>query len=720
MNHVELDDNFIDVYTDNTDEVVPAITTVKELKKYIASYYIINEHMTSHKVFSEFQEYFYRILKGCVEYKELRTYPIKFRFYETSKKFYTLPLHHFIIHLFYWSPFVEVHNLKNIEIMGDDFIIDCNLNTYKINDNLNLIASTLRDYGIKNTTVNYNIDNCMHNLKRISLDFSLIFGLNFDIFTFLDMYNNNKTIHDIMEYQPDERKQPGEVEEEISKIQDTLINELKSDRENNVGIILRTGTGIKGKQLVEFMCTNGFNPDIKGNTIAYSIKNSTLIGGLKTPADLYISGIGTRKSIIMSHKVMGKAGHFGKVFTEVARTLSLSTKVSDCHTKHLVRYNIISDKFLKKFDGKYYSLKPDDFDNLKVLNAAKDKHLIGKTIYVRSAALCGLKNHVCAKCFGLNANLNYDIADGVAAFLAEEISKVLEQNILSTKHLLTTDSEKIVFSEYFYKFFDLDTNEIVPIEVEDPSNIAIYIEPTSLSKNNDMDNGEGFNTYINNGQFYIVNLKTKERFLIKEKDGKEIYLTDESLRLYRKGKGYIYYKDLDPDTVLFTITIMNNELTKPLYKLMKLVNNDKNTEIDRNIDDISQRFIELLVEAGIDATAVAGEFIINRLIRCEDDIFERPDFTSLRMPRYKIVTISKALEKNKSVTVGLSYQFLRRQLNNEDEFIKKTEPSYLDPFFMPKISAKKYKDHINYVKKKKMERLAKVKEVINRSHYYNQ
>ena len=90
------------------------------------------------------------------------------------------------------------------------------------------------------------------------------------------------------------------------------------------------------------------------------------------------------------------------------------------------------------------------------------------------------------------------------------------------------------------------------------------------------------------------------------------------------------------------------------------------------------------------------------------------------MPRYKIVTISKALEKNKSVTVGLSYQFLRRQLNNEDEFIKKTEPSYLDPFFMPKISAKKYKDHINYVKKKKMERLAKVKEVINRSHYYNQ
>ena len=227
-----------------------------------------------------------------------------------------------------------------------------------------------------------------------------------------------------------------------------------------------------------------------------------------------------------------------------------------------------------------------------------------------------------------------------------------------------------------------------------------------------MDNGEGFNTYINNGQFYIVNLKTKERFLIKEKDGKEIYLTDESLRLYRKGKGYIYYKDLDPDTVLFTITIMNNELTKPLYKLMKLVNNDKNTEIDRNIDDISQRFIELLVEAGIDATAVAGEFIINRLIRCEDDIFERPDFTSLRMPRYKIVTISKALEKNKSVTVGLSYQFLRRQLNNEDEFIKKTEPSYLDPFFMPKISAKKYKDHINYVKKKKMERLAKVKEDI--------
>ena len=707
---VELDDKFMEAeLLKEKEEIVPAIRTTKELKSYLRPNYIINDYMESHESFIEFQEFFYNLIKGCFEYKELRNYPIKFRFYETSMKWHTLPLHQFVIHLFYWSPFVEVHSIPHVEIMNEDFIMDCNHNTYKINDALNLIAQTLRDYGVKNTTINYNISNCMHNLRRISLDFSLVMGLNFDVFTFIDMYQKNPVIKEIMDYQPDEKKQPGEVEEEISHIQTKLIDTLISDRDNNIGVILRTGTGIKGKQLVEFMCTNGFNPDINGNTIAYSVKNSTLVGGLKTPADLYISGIGTRKSIIMSHKVMGKAGHFGKVFTEVARTLSLSKTVSDCHTKHLVKYTIINKKFLKKFDGKYYSLRPDGFDDLKVLNAKKDTDLIGKSIYVRSAATCGLKNHVCAKCFGLTANLNYDIADGVAAFLAEEISKVLEQNILSTKHLLTTDSEKIVFSDYFYKFFSIDTNEIVPIEIDNPNNIAIYIDPNSLSKNNDMDNGEGFNTYINDGRFYIINLKTKERFLIEEKDKKEIYLTDDSLRLMKKGKGYIYYKDLDPDTVLFTITIMNNELTKPLYQLMKLVNNDNGVEIDRNIDEISQRFIELLVAAGIDATAVAGEFIINRLIRCEDDIFERPDFTSIRMPNYRIVTISKALEKNKSVTVGLSYQFLKTPIGNEDAYTNKTEPSYLDPFFMPKISAKKYKKHVNHMRKQREERLARIK-----------
>ena len=37
----------------------------------------------------------------------------------------------------------------------------------------------------------------------------------------------------------------------------------------------------------------------------------------------------------------------------------------------------------------------------------------------------------------------------------------------------------------------------------------------------------------------------------------------------KKGKGLIYFKDLDDDIKLFEMVIMNQELTKPLYDLNK-------------------------------------------------------------------------------------------------------------------------------------------------------
>ena len=131
-------------------------------------------------------------------------------------------------------------------------------------------------------------------------------------------------------------------------------------------------------------------------------------------------------------KVMGRAGHFGKILLMLARTLNMSTDVSDCGTKHLVPYEIKTKKHLKKLNGKYFKKSLDDSD-LRLLNSNKDKDLIGHTIYVRSAATCALKDHVCPKCIGITASTNWDIADGISAFESEEISKVVNQSILSTK-----------------------------------------------------------------------------------------------------------------------------------------------------------------------------------------------------------------------------------------------------------------------------------------------
>lgn len=684
-------------------EYVPAIRTIKELKRNLAEYYIIDEYMDSYEHYTELQEKIYTLVKGCFEWRRLRSYPVKFKFYYNDMKFHTLELRHFAINLFYWYPFVELHGINHV--MNEEFILKTE-DIPHIDDKINMVISELRDYCVKNITINYNISQVLYNLRRISGDFSLIMGLNFDMKTIIDMYNNIPEFRDLMETKIDEKMQPIEIEKLLEEKQHDLINLLTSLPDNPLGIILRSGTGIKHKQLVEFLISKGLFPDLSGNTIPLPIKGSTVIGGLQTPADLYIDGNGARKSIIMSHKVMGRAGHFGKVLTELCRTLSLSRRVSDCGTRHLVPYHVINRAFLMKLNGKYFTTTPNDSYTLRPLNYNKDKDLIGKTIYVRSIATCALgDNMCCAKCFGLNANLNFDIADGVGAFSSEEASKVIEQNILSTKHLLTTKSEEIKFNAPFYRFFSITSDEINPIindtEETNIDDWVIIINKSDLRKNDEMDSDEGFNTYICDGSFIVRNLSTGEEYKLQEENQKDIFLTDDSIQLMKKGKGQIYFKHMDDDTVLFIITIMNNELTKPLYELMNLINSDKKSTVDRNINDLSQKMLELFVESKIDASAASSEIIINRLIRCEDDVFERPNFASPRIPKYKIVTVAKALEKNKSPLVGLSYQFIKRQLLDDDTINKKTSTSYLDPFFKEKLSTKKRKEHIRYVMNQK-------------------
>ena len=112
----------------------------------------------------------------------------------------------------------------------------------------------------------------------------------------------------------------------------------------------------------------------------------------------------------------------------------MSTEVSDCGTSHLVEYEIKTKKHLKKLNGKFFKFTEDDHD-LTLLDAKKHKDLVGKKILVRSAVTCALGDHVCPKCVGITASTNFDINDGISAFESEEVTKVVNQSILSTNVL---------------------------------------------------------------------------------------------------------------------------------------------------------------------------------------------------------------------------------------------------------------------------------------------
>lgn len=379
----------------------------------------------------------------------------------------------------------------------------------------------------------------------------------------------------------------------------------------------------------------------------------------------------------------------------------MSTTTADCGSKHLIPYEIKTSKHLKKLSGKYFKLHEND-DGYYILNSEHHKKLIGKTIYVRSAATCCLGDCVCPKCIGIVSELNYDISDGISAFESEEITKVINQSILSTKHLLTTKSEEIKFNSEFSKFFTMIAGEINPNVneneyVDNINDYAIYINPDDIEKIDDMDNTTQYNTYIDNGRFYIKNLVNpdEEDIVIQLEGDKEIFISEDALDLIKSGKDqYIHFSDIDDDIKLFEVVIMNQELTKPLYELMNLLNKQrKKSDGEESITSISQKMLDLLIDSGIDANIVAGELIINRLLRSVRNPYIRPDFSKEDLEDYSIFTVNQALEHNYSPLVGLSFQYINRQFTSEELYNDKHGTSFLDPFYKTEVDTSNFKEY---------------------------
>ena len=680
---------------------VPVIHNREELAQWLRPLYIIDDILVDDDTYNNMRSCILNLVRGSFTIRTCREYPIKFKFNKKDKEEYQLELRDFLINLILFEPFIELYGLN---VLDKSYIFDCKTGIPNIENYINnKIILTLKDYQVKNTYLNIRISNVIYNLRMISVDFSQILGLNFNIFTFADMYSSNTEIRDIMETKFDESLQPYEIEAQLKELQNREMQIYKDLPDNELGAILRSATGVKPKQFTEFTIAGGLKPTIDGYTIPEVIQNSILIGGLDRPSYFYIDAGGANKSLIMNKRVMGSAGYFGKLVSLLTRTLSMDTEISDCGNPHLIEIELKSNTHLKRCDGKYFKVNKDDID-YSVLNYEKHKHLVGKKIYIRSAITCGLGNHVCAKCIGIQALTNADIANGVSTFYSEEVTKVVEQNILSTKHLLETFSEIIKFNDNFYKFFTLIGGEIMPVlqvedEDKDIDDYAIYINPDDINKVDEYEDDSLFNNFLPDAKFVIRNINNpKEEDIPIELEDKELFISKDVMKDIYKNNGYIYFSELNEDMKLFEINIQNKELTKPLYDLMDLINKKKDND-NETIDSMLQQFLDLMVTAKISASIVAGEVIINRLIKDVNDPYVRPDFSQEIMPKYQIKTVKNALTKNKSPLIGLSSENLKKQLLDDELYTTRYEESYVDPLFKETISMKRLKGYSKLVRK---------------------
>jgi hypothetical protein len=656
---------------------------IQDIINYLSNNIVIIDKIAEdEEVYQKEIERYYDFIKQGFEHEALRTCPVYFKFFdETDAYIYRMQLRHFVTNMMFWEPMIRMEVHHHID---ETYLVDCTkLSNNLIKDYIDnkIILPFRKDIG--NRKLNKVIHDMIYNLARISTDFNVILGLSINVETFIDVANKNARFNQIIRTKIDESMQPNEIESYLAKLTDEQIEILKVEN-NFLKPILRAGTGIKAGQFKEFAVNGGLKPDLDGNTIPIPVNSNFVVGGLSNVTNYYIDALGGRKSIIMNKTVMGRSGHFARMVMLLSSPTHLRHDEEDCGSVHPILMTVKTKKHLARLKGRYYRLPHSRIYNVM---RGDETELIGKDILLRSPITCASKR-ICKTCYGELYYTNRDI-ESIGGYAGSKITEPLSQSILSSKHLLTTDSDKIEFNEDFYKFFTINANEIMINSNNDDIDLNKYtlvLIRKNIETISEFDENE-YNSFVT--IFHVKDKKTGEMYEIQETSVKELYIAPEMKDLMTRPKNNKEIIEIDlakvgDDDKIFVVEISNNELTKPLYNIMYLLNNKKRREEDAGvftIDQMAQRMLDLLIESKITSDSVHGELLIRPLIRSKKDVLKTPDFSKYdAIHDVDILTVEGSLQRHPSVTISLSFQDIGRQLVNPLTF-RKRETSFIDPFF---------------------------------------
>ena len=654
----------------------------------------VRELMATKKRFEEVFNTLYDFMKMGFEEERVRKHPLYYSFHGTNDTVLEMQVRHFIVNMLFWYPMMKMHLADKLD---ESFIFDCTCPSrsdmmqyfnYKI-------IEPYRDR-VSNEKMNLIFSDTLYRLGQISLDFNEIMAVSISIQTFMHLADEDGDFRDLREVyyhisEEEDKKydamrhefnelihtkldptlQPKEVENELHKRQKRLI-ELMKTIPNDLQPILNSGEGVKHKQLAELVIAGGLKPDMVGNTIPVPIDSNFLVDGINSVKNFYIDKQAGRKAVVANKTLMGNAGYFSTKIKKVTKDTRVDFSVFDCGTQHPIHYFVKDYSHLVIINRSYYALEEDPL-NYKVVDARKDHHLIGKMILLRSPATCGLKhNKVCLMCYGEMSKINDGPDFNHGSFAAAISSNKQQQDMLSTKHLQTTNSVWIEFPEIFYTIFTLEASilAIHPEKIDDLKRWSIIVENKKLVEFDQVE----FNSHTS--QIILRDNYSKEEHIIEEKNGSEIFLYQDAIELFHTiPDGMILpLEELDDSLMLGMIMVENNELTKPLKNMQLLLDNNNHfgcTTIDEAVNTLA----DLMIQAEMNVLLVHGCMTLKNLIRLKDDIYQFPNFSSFKEQEYVMLKITDALVHNPSLSTSLSSQDLRKQLADPATYRKHAKAS---------------------------------------------
>lgn len=547
---------------------------------------------------------------------------------------------------------------------------------------------------IPNTILNGIISDCLTEISKID-NFSFYLSNTFNLEDFYSLMKQspefNSLMHPNLDNVPlEDVKLVGNknADKMIEIMNNTKIkNPYGKDYEHCLAIPLAIGEGVNPKQFREFAVVEGTKPNNEGGIFPHAIKTSFITGGISDPYDYYMDANASRIAQILQKENVGTSGYFARLLGLNNIDTSLNQDPDyDCYTANFIELEVSSEKTLKMIDSRYYRMTPNGVDHL--IKAKKDKHLIGKTILLRSPMTCASAARgegICYKCYGELAYVNKDINPG--RYASEKLSAELTQRLLSAKHLLETVIKKIQWCKEFDDYFDINSN-CITLNSEIPTKgFSLLIDPDDMdSEDGGDDTSDEEDLYTEYATQIYVKTPAGEEIRIYSETEDKLYISNTLNGIIRKksvqdnGRFSIPFNVIQNEA-LFFIILHNNDLMKALQDVKDCIDKVSVTKAkNMTKDKLINLFINTIIKSNLSIQSVHLEVILMNQIRALDDVLEKPRW-DLPNADYQILTMKQALDKNPSVVISLLNEKLEKMFYSPLTF-RKHAPSFVDLFFM--------------------------------------
>ena len=544
--------------------------------------------------------------------------------------------------------------------------------------------------------LNQNIDRCIGKFRDL-INFQMYLCNTIDFKDTVDFMNEFPEFNDIIHL--DISGVPMEdVKEFGMKYTNTLIKYItRADRDHNLKYPFISKEGVNAKQFKEVVVNIGTKPNGKGGVFPKPISNSFINGGLQSVEDIVTDSSIGRIAQILTKQNVGQSGAF-------ARRLGLNNQDSrlhhdpeySCDSVNFERVNIKTEDILEIYDMRFYRFTENGMEYL--LDAQKDKHLIGQTLLFRSPMTCASAargNGVCYRCYGNLAYANSNINIGQIA--SELLSSIYTQTLLSAKHLLESAIIKMNWNPEFYDFFNVEFDQLTLKDDLDYSKLSIIINENDIIEN-DSDEDDISNTEECNYIYSFVLRYGNNDIIIKTSDEDPIYITNDMVNEMNAGnkiddENWEIPAERIKNICPFMIDVQNDELSKVMKQVKNLIDNKSSIKShDRN--SILEAFIDANLAGRIHINAVHFEVLLMNQLRAADDLLGKPDWTH-KNERCQFITLEQALTDNPAITVRLQSTKLKRTLihpsnrvlsapSNMDLFTVERPQEFINPDFIDK------------------------------------